>query len=103
MKEYSIPFSIADNDLHHLTSSKCCCGENLIKKSTNFNNTALCFKYGDYSLEDVKKELKPYQDCVISNLYSPDNRLGCSTLKDFFEKKFGMKKSVFSKDFLIKK
>ena len=34
---YNIPFSIADNDLHYISSGKCCCGDPLIKKSTNFN------------------------------------------------------------------
>ena len=46
LNKYKIPFSIADNDLHYISSGKCCCGDPLIHKSTNFNNTALLKKYG---------------------------------------------------------
>lgn len=34
---HDIPYSIADNDLHYLGTNKCCCGDNLIRKSTSFN------------------------------------------------------------------
>lgn len=46
LKQYNIPFSLADNDLHYVSSGKCCCGDPLIHKSTNFNNTSLIKKYG---------------------------------------------------------
>lgn len=33
LKEYGISYSIADNDLHYLSTSKCCCGDTLIHKA----------------------------------------------------------------------
>ena len=42
----NIPYSIADNDLHFIGTNKCCCGDRLVNKSTNFNNTAMIKKYG---------------------------------------------------------
>ena len=29
-KENNIPYSIADNDLHYLSTNKCCCGDKLV-------------------------------------------------------------------------
>lgn len=66
---YNIPFSIADNDLRSISKSKCCCGDVLIKKSTDFNTTALLKKYGsDYSLQNVYEEIGCYGDCSCKSL-----------------------------------
>ena len=46
LEKYNISYSIADNDMHYISSGKCCCGDSLIKKSTNYNTTALAKKYG---------------------------------------------------------
>ena len=100
---YNIPFSIADNDMRYITSSKCCCGEPLVKKSTNFNTTAMLYKYdGKYSLEDVFNECG---ECILNSrakhLFT-SNRVGdCITLKDFYIERFDKKISPFSPKFQV--
>ena len=98
-----ISYSISDNDLHHLTDSKCCCGECLIKKSTNFNNTALFSKYGDYSKQNLLDELGEYKDCVANHLFASNRQDRCKTVGEFFDKRFYRKSSPFSKKFIYEK
>lgn len=98
---YNIPFSIADNDMHHKTSSKCCCGEPLIHKSTDFNNTAMLHKYGlNYTIEDVRKEAGTFNTCKANHLFTSNRQEGCTTVFDFYEKRFDRSTSPFSKEFL---
>ena len=100
LNEYDIPYSIADNDLHHMSKSKCCCGEPLIKKSTNFNNTALFFKNKDYNLEDVKQSLGDCANCNVNHLFTSNRQEGCKTIEEFYNKRFERKTSPFSKKFI---
>ena len=101
LERYKIPYSLADNDFHHISSSKCCCGEPLIKKSTDFNNTAMCFKYGiNYKLDNVIKELGKIKDCKCNNLFTSNRQEGCKTVEEFYEKRFDRKSSPFSPYFL---
>jgi hypothetical protein len=100
LQQYKIPFSIADNDLHYISFGKCCCGDGLIHKSTNFNNTALINKYGmEYSLDNVKNEMGCFCDCKANHLFTSNRQEGCSTVGDFFEKRFDRKSSPFSPKF----
>lgn len=100
---YNVPFSIADNDMRSITMSKCCCGEPLIKKSTDFNTTAMLYKYDSgYTLEDVYSECNY---CILNSkakhLFT-SNRVGnCVTLKDFYEERFDKKSSPFSPKFQV--
>ena len=100
---YNIPFSIADNDMRSITSSKCCCGEPLIKKSTNFNTTAMLYKYDEYTLDDVFTECG---DCILNStakyLFTSNRTEGCTSLKEFYEKRFDRKTSPFSPKFQLK-
>jgi|TARA_Y100000296_G_C5165530_1_gene254330 DNA repair photolyase len=100
LEKFKIPYSLADNDLHHISSSKCCCGEPLIKKSTNFNNTALFFKNPNYNLEDVKRELGNCADCVVNHLFTSNRQEGCKTITEFYDKRFDRKTSPFSKKYI---
>lgn len=96
----NIPFSIADNDLHWISSGKCCCGDVLIKKSTSFNNTCMMNKKGiSYTLEDVKNELGNYSDCKCSHLFTSNRTEGCKTVQEFYDKRFDRKSSPFSPKF----
>ena len=100
LNEYDIPYSIADNDLHYMSSGKCCCGDTLIKKSTTFNNTYLLYKYGkNYTLEDVKDNLAPYNNCKAKHLFTSNRTEGCTTVEDFFDKRFERSSSPFSPKF----
>lgn len=102
LEEYNIPYSIADNDLHYMSKSKCCCGEPLVKKSTDFNNTALFFKNKDYDLSDVKECLGDCSNCKANHLFTSNRQEGCTTVLEFFEKRFDRKSSPFSKKFMYK-
>lgn len=100
LREYNIPFSIADNDLHYISSGNCCCGDTLIKKSTTFNNTYLLHKKGlNYTLDDVKEGLGDCANCKCSQLFTSNRTEGCKTVEEFFNKRFDRASSPFSPKF----
>ena len=99
----NIPYSLADNDLHHKGTNSCCCGDALVHKSTTFNNTAMCMKYtADYTKEQLDKELSlcNMANCKCNNLFTSNRQEGCVTVQDFFDKRFDRKSSPFSPLFL---
>lgn len=99
---YNIPFSIADNDMRAITSSKCCCGEPLVRKSTDFNTTAMIFNYCEYDLDDV---VKSCPDAIMkskaSQLFTSNRTEGCVTLREFYDKRFDRKSSPFPPKFQV--
>lgn len=100
LNDYNIPYSIADNDLHYLSSGNCCCGDPLIQKSTNFNNTYMLKNYGfNYSLDNIKENLNCYANCKCNHLFTSNRTEGCITLLDFYNKRFDRKSSPFSPKF----
>jgi len=101
LERYGIPYSLADNDFHHISSGKCCCGDVLVKKSTGFNNTAMCEKYGiNYTQTELEEELGEYKNCICNNLFTSNRQEGCKTVGDFYNKRFKRKSSPFSPKFL---
>lgn len=103
LQENNISYSIADNDLHHLGTSKCCCGDALIHKSTDFNNTAMLHKYGiAYTKEQVDSEIAKcgVACCKCNQLFTSNRQEGCVTVQDFYDKRFDRKSSPFSPKFL---
>ena len=99
-KENNISFSIADNDLHYIGTNKCCCGDKLVTKSTNFNNTAMLIKYGEkYTINDINNELGDCANCKCNHLFTSNRQEGCKTIKEFYEKRFNRKSSPFSPKF----
>lgn len=101
LEYYAIPYSIADNDMHHLSRSKCCCGDALIAKSSGFDNTAMCYEHGrEYTLDDVRQCLGCIGECKANQLFTSNRQDGCVTVKDFYEKRFDRKSSPFSPKFL---
>lgn len=101
---HGIPFSLADNDLHHIGTNHCCCGDRLVTKSTTFNNTAMCQVYGKcYAKEQVDHELfeSGVRDCKCNHLFTSNRQEGCTSVQDFYDKRFGRKSSPFSPDFLL--
>ena len=101
MEEQNVPYSIADNDLHYISKSKCCCGEPLVKKSTDFNNTALFFKNRNYNLSDVKECLGDCLNCKANHLFTSNRQEDCVSVLDFYKKRFNRKSSPFSKKFMF--
>lgn len=103
LQKYNIPYSLADNDFHQYSTSKCCCGDALINKSTDFNNTAMLYKYGmDYKIEDLKHELGCLDCCKCNHLFTSNRQEGCVTVGEFYNKRFDRKSSPFSPKFLYK-
>lgn len=104
--ENNIPFSLADNDLHHIGTNACCCGDRLVTKSTTFNNTAMCAMYGEfYAKEQIDHELfeSGVRDCKCSHLFTSNRQEGCVSVQDFYDKRFYRKSSPFSPEFLIRR
>lgn len=105
LEENNSSYSIADNDLHQCGNSKCCCGDILIHKSTYFNNTAMIYKYGiDYTKEQLDKELieSGVKDCKCNQLFTSNRQEGCTSVQDFYDKRFYRKSSPFSPEFLYR-
>jgi hypothetical protein len=100
LEEYGLPYSLADNDLHHVSKSKCCCGEPLVKKSTDFNNTALFYKKGDHSFEDIESALGPFAGCVANYLFASNRQNDGVTVRELMKKRGQRESSPFSKKFL---
>lgn len=99
-KEHNIPFSIADNDLHYIGTNKCCCGDNLVYNSTDFNNTAMIYNYGiNYNKQQLDKELECYKNCKCNHLFTSNRQEGCVTVGEFYDKRFDRKSSPFSPKF----
>lgn len=101
-KEHNIPFSIADNDLRWIGNNKCCCGDILVHKSTNFNSTAMIMKYGiDYAKEQLDEELfnANCRDCKCNQLFTSNRQEGCKSVQDFYDKRFYRRTSPFSPDY----
>lgn len=102
--KHNIPFSLADNDMHHIGTNRCCCGDRLIKKSTTFNTTAMCKLYGKcYAKEQIDHELfeSDVRDCKCNHLFTSNRQEGCVSVQDFYDKRFYRKSSPFSPEFLI--
>lgn len=102
--EHNIPFSLADNDMHHIGTNACCCGDRLVTKSTSFNNTAMCKLYGKcYSKEQLDDELFEggVRDCKCNHLFTSNRQEGCTSVQDFYDKRFYRKSSPFSPLFLL--
>ena len=96
-EEHGITYSIADNDLHYLSSDFCCCGDNLIDKQTTFHNTYMLKTYGEkYSIEKVLAELDDLKNCVCKGLFTSNRQNGCVTVEDFYQDRFNRKSSPFS-------
>jgi DNA repair photolyase len=100
LEAYNIPYSIADNDLHYISKTKCCCGEPLVKKSTDFNNTALFFKNKNYNINDIEYALGKYKQCKANHLFASNRQENCITVWDFFNARFERESSPFSKKFM---
>lgn len=106
LKEKGLDYSIADNDMHQYGTNKCCCGDSLIHKSTDFNNTSMIWKYGiNYAKEQLDKEIFNcgVRDCKCNSLFTSNRQEGCVSVQDFYDKRFYRKSSPFSPEFLYKK
>lgn len=105
LEEYGLNYSIADNDMHQYGTNKCCCGDALIHKSTDFNNTTMLYKYGiDYTKEQLDEEISScgVGNCKCNHLFTSNRQEGCVTVQDFYDKRFDRKSSPFSPKFLYR-
>lgn len=105
LEENGLDYSIADNDMHQYGTNKCCCGDALIHKSTDFNNTSMIWKYGiDYVKEQIDEEIFNcgVRDCKCNQLFTSNRQEGCVSVQDFYDKRFYRKSSPFSPEFLYR-
>jgi DNA repair photolyase len=104
-KENNIPYSIADNDMRYLGTNKCCCGDRLVKNSTEFNSTAMIKKFGlDYQKSEIDNCLLcgGVSNCRCNHLFTSNRQEGCKTVQDFYDKRFYRKTSPFSPQYQYK-
>ena len=105
MEQLNTPYSIADNDLHHIGTNLCCCGDRLVHRTTTFNTTALCQMYGsDYTRDNLNAELAAAKvdKCKCCQLFTSNRTEGCKTVNEFYDKRFDRKSSPFSPQYLYK-
>ena len=103
-EKHGISYSLSDNDMHHIGTNYCCCGDSLVHKSTSFNNTFMCQMYGkEYAKELIDEELfeSGYRDCKCNHLFTSNRQEGCVSVQDFYDKRFYRKTSPFSPEFLV--
>jgi len=102
---HDIPYSIADNDMHHLGTNNCCCGDALISNSLHINNTTMCHLYGcDYDKDKMDEMIlrEGVRDCKCNALFTSNRQEGCISVQDFYDKRFDRKSSPFSPKFLYR-
>lgn len=103
LESNNIPYSIADNDMHHLGTNYCCCGDNLITNILKINNTTMCHLYGNEYAKEVIDEMifnEGVRDCKCNQLFTSNRQEGCVSVQDFYDKRFYRKSSPFSTKFL---
>jgi hypothetical protein len=96
LEQYGIKYSIADNDLHQMTKSRCCCGENLIRNCTNFSDTAMYFDKIERNNKNIDERLGEYKQCNANHLFTSNRQDGCKTVSDFFNMRIDRDTSPFS-------
>lgn len=102
LTENNMPFSIADNDLHYIGTNKCCCGDNLVDRSTDFNNTALLKEFGlHYTKQQCDEAIQASgcAECKCNHLFTSNRQEGCTNVQEFYDKRFDRKSSPFSPKF----
>ena len=103
IKAYNIPYSLADNDFHHIGTNKCCCGDRLVEKSTSFNTTAMIYQYGiNYTKEQLEHEIAKcgVGCCKCEQLFTSNRTHGLKTVSENFEYRIWDSASPFSPKFL---
>ncbi len=99
LEKYHIPYSIADNDLRYMGTNKCCCGDALIHKSSNFDVTTMIKKYGkNWSKEDALKEIQKcgISECNCKKCFASNRVKDFTTVSEMYEAKFDKKTTTFS-------
>lgn len=103
LKKENKSYSLADNDFHHLGNNYCCCGDALVQKSTQINNTFLSHYYGEsYAKEQVDEALfdSGLRDCRCNQLFTSNRQGGCERTRLFRHTVLPKKFSVFSEVFI---
>lgn len=92
-----LSYSISDNDLRWMGNNRCCCGDALVAKSSGFDTTALCMKYGKcWGLQDALESVGEYRQCKANELVASNRVRGCSTVEDFYRKRYRQPTSPMS-------
>ena len=104
LEAQGIPYSIADNDMHHIGTNYCCCGDRLVNISSCIDNTFLSHYYGEWCKEQLDEQLflNGYRDCVCNHLFTSNRQEGCKTVQEFYDKRFYRRSSPWSPDFLYR-
>ena len=101
-EEYGIPWSLADNDLHHVGTCRCCCGDRLVPHPSGFDSTSMSHEHGrDWTIGDVRYAAgEEVWGAKCSQLFTSNRTEGCTTVGEFYEKRFNRSTSPFSPKYL---
>lgn len=102
LQNYNIPFSISDNDMRKYTCGKCCCGDCLVKKSTNFDVTNMIYTKEEYDKFDVLNALNEYKYGKVKGLFTSNRQKDVFTVEDLIDKNFDKKTNPISPKFQYK-
>lgn len=101
-EQHGISYSIADNDMRWMGNNRCCCGDALVAKATNFNVTEMIRKYGrQYRREQLMAEVEASGcgKCKCADLFTSNRTQGCKTVEQVMRKRFTQESSPFSPRF----
>ena len=82
IRYYAKPYSIADNDMHHIGCSNCCCGDSLIDRASRFDSTAMSMEHGrEWTIADVHETAgDEVWGAKASQLFTSNRTGGCVTV-----------------------
>lgn len=84
-------------------NNDCCCGDDLVNNTINFDVLHLKRKYGDeWSMEDGLSEMGEYAGCRCDRVFTSNRLHGCKTIEETYRYKWDKPYTVFHPSKLYK-